>query len=618
MLESFRDNMKGIAFAIVVLIAIVFAFSGVGTLSVTGSASETAVEINGQRISELAVLRAINSEKQRILNENEGLDAALLEDDLIRPQVVEQLIGRTVLSQQAAAGGMAISSRSTGQLLLETPAFQTDGKFDQDLYLYNVRRMGYTSGEFLEMIEENLLVDQFVRGFVASGFSTGNELGLLANIFQQERDYYYLTLPLEPVAESIEVSDQQIIEYYDANKASFQEDEKVVVDYIELNPALFDTEGLVSEEQVKARFEEQAASMESAESLQAAHILLSDPSAELLAEIQSKLDGGEDFAALAKEYSEDVGSADFGGDLGFTTGDTFPEAFEAALVALEIGQVSAPVETDSGTHLIKLVDKQKTEIDFASERERIEQELVAEQRDQWLVEKLANLKELSYNAEDLAEVAEELELPPMRSRPFTREGGLGVTAYPAVIKAAFSPEVLDENYASEVIDLGDDRHVVIKLNKSIPARQKELTEVKPAIVSAITADLANAQLAEQGGALLDRVKAGETVEDVAKSQDLEWQVVMNAQRSSTDVDAEVKRFVFQLPATSESTVVDSFYATTGDFVVVAMTDVTLGDAGNLSAAEKASLLRAAAGANNSRELQAVQATLLAEAEIERK
>ena len=95
MLDSFRTNMKGIAFAIVVLIAIVFAFSGIGSLSVSGSASETAVKVNGERVSELQVQQALNSEKQRILNENEGLDAALLEDDLIRPQVVEQIIHKS-------------------------------------------------------------------------------------------------------------------------------------------------------------------------------------------------------------------------------------------------------------------------------------------------------------------------------------------------------------------------------------------------------------------------------------------------------------------------------------------------------------------------------------------
>ena len=615
MLESFRDNMKGIAFAIVVLIAIVFAFSGIGSLSISGSASETAVEVNGERVTELQVQQALSSEKQRILRENEGLDAALLEDDLLRPQVVEQIVGRKLLSQEASSGGMAISSRTTSKLLLDTPNFQTDGRFDQELYLYRVRNLGYTSATFLEMIKENLLIEQFVRGFVASGFTTSNELDILASVFEQQRDYYYLTLPLQPVKDAINVTDQQATAYYEDNKANYQAEEQVVVDYIELSPAQFDGADAVGEEQVKARFDEQAQSMESAVSLQAAHILLSEPDAALLGEIQTKLDAGEDFAALAKEYSQDVGSADFGGDLGFTSGDTFPESFEAALAALEVGQVSAPVETDSGTHLIKLVDMQETVIDFSTERARIEQELVAELRNEWLVEKLANLKELSFNAESLSEVAEDLGLTAQVSAAFSRAGAAGIAAYPAVQKAAFSAEVIEENYASEVIDLGDDRYVVLKLNKSIPARQKELAEVKDSVVAAISAELANAQLAEQGDALLARVEAGETVETVAKSQDLDWQVVLDAKRSTGNIDADVKRFVFQLPATASSNVVESFYTRAGDFVVVAMTEVTPGESSTLSKEQKNNLLYAGAAANSSRELQALQANLLTEAKV---
>jgi len=607
--------MKGIAFAIVVLIAIVFAFSGIGSLSISGSASETAVKVNGERVTELQVQQALNSEKQRILSENEGLDAALLEDDLLRPQVVEQIVGRKLLSQEASSGGMAISSRTTGKLLLDTPTFQTDGRFDQELYLYRVRNLGYTSASFLEMIEENLLIEQFVRGFVASGFTTSNELEILASVFEQQRDYYYLTVPLQPVKDAVSVTDQQVAAYFEDNKAKYQAEEQVVVDYIELSPAQFDGADAIGEEQVKARFDEQAQSMESAVSLQAAHILLSEPDAALLAEVQSKLDAGDDFAALAKEYSQDVGSADFGGDLGFTSGDTFPESFEAALATLEVGQVSAPVETDSGTHLIKLVDKQETVIDFSTERARIEQELVAELRNEWLAEKLANLKEFSFNAESLSEVAEDLGLTAQISPAFSRSGTTGIAAFPAVKKAAFSAEVVDEKYASEVIDLGDDRYMVLKLNRNIPARQKELVEVKASIEVAITADLAKSELAEQGDALLARVAAGETVEAVAKSQDLDWQVVLDAKRSTGDLNPDVKRFVFQLPATAGSDVVESFYTRAGDFVVVAMTEVTPGDSSSLSKDQKSNLLYAGASANSSRELQALQATLLADAKV---
>jgi peptidyl-prolyl cis-trans isomerase D len=617
MLDSFRHNMKGIAFGIVILIAIVFAFSGIGSLSMSSSGADTAVTVNGEKVTELSVLRAISSEKRRILSENEGLDASLLEDELIRPQVVEQLIGRRLLSQAAKSAGMGVSSRTTSNLFLSTPAFLSDdGRFDQDLYLYTIRAQGYTSGTFLEMLKDDLLIEQYVRGFVVSGFVTASELDLIASITEQQRDYYYLTLPLQPEVDAVELSDEQVTAYYQANKQRYQAPEQVVVDYIELSPELFSATQNVSEEQVRERYEEQRESLESTTSRQAAHILLTQPSDELLAEINEKLAAGETFEALAKEYSEDVGSADFGGDLGYTSGDTFPESFEAALAALQTGEVSAPVETDSGTHLIKLLDIQEQIVDFDSERARIEQELIAELTDVWLVEKLAKLKELSYNAENLAEIAADLELKAQVSEPFTRAGGAGISADPAVLKAAFSSEVLEDSYASEVLELGNDRYVVVKLNKSIPARQKDIIEVQDAVVASLTDQLARASLAARGAELLARVESGENIEAVAKDEGLDWQVVLDAKRSTGGINNEIKRFAFQLPATATEDLIESFYSRSGDFVVVALTDVEAGDSSKLSEEQKASLSYAGVSSSGGRELQAVQKSLRESADIE--
>jgi peptidyl-prolyl cis-trans isomerase D len=617
MLDSFRHNMKGIAFGIVILIAIVFAFSGIGSLSMSSSGADTAVTVNGEKVTELSVLRAISSEKRRILSENEGLDASLLEDELIRPQVVEQLIGRRLLSQAAKSAGMGVSSRTTSNLFLSTPAFLSDdGRFDQDLYLYTIRAQGYTSGTFLEMLKDDLLIEQYVRGFVVSGFVTASELDLIASITEQQRDYYYLTLPLQPEVDAVELSDEQVTAYYEANKQRYQAPEQVVVDYIELSPELFSATQNVSEEQVRERYEEQSESLESTTSRQAAHILLTQPSDELLAEINEKLAAGETFEALAKEYSEDVGSADFGGDLGYTSGDTFPESFEAALAALQTGEVSAPVETDSGTHLIKLLDIQEQIVDFDSERARIEQELIAELTDVWLVEKLAKLKELSYNAENLAEIAADLELKAQVSEPFTRAGGAGISADPAVLKAAFSSEVLEDSYASEVLELGNDRYVVVKLNKSIPARQKDIIEVQDAVVASLTDQLARASLAARGAELLARVESGENIEAVAKDEGLDWQVVLDAKRSTGGINNEIKRFAFQLPATATEDLIESFYSRSGDFVVVALTDVEAGDSSKLSEEQKASLSYAGVSSSGGRELQAVQKSLRESADIE--
>jgi peptidyl-prolyl cis-trans isomerase D len=615
MLDNFRNNMRGIATVIVVLIGGIFAFSGTGSLFLSGPGVETELVVNDEKVSALSIQQAIGVEKRRILSANEGLDPALVDDELVRPSVVQQIIGRKVIAQSAREQGMGISTKTVSELLIETPSFHTDGRFDQDVYQYTIRQQGYTSATFIEMIKEDLLIQQVIQGMTATNFVTQTELAALAGLTEQTRDYYYLTLPIAPIMSAVQLSEDQIDAYYQQNKAQYQTEDQVVIDYIELNAGLLTAGKSATPEEIQARFEQEAESVDTAISRQAAHILLADPSAEAIAEVQARLDAGEDFAALAKQYSEDVGSADTGGDLGYSSGDTFPESFEAALAALEVGQVSAAVETDAGTHFIKLLDTQVQTFELATESARIEQELLTEQVDNALVEKLEMLKELSFNAESLAVVAADLDLTAQVSSPFSRAGGDGVAAYPAVIKAAFSSEVVDDKYASEVLDLGNDRYVVIKLNESISARQEELSEVRSAVVNALSASTAKQIIAEQGAALLASVEAGESVEAVAKANALDWQVALGVKRNDRAVNPEVLTAVFQLQMAAENAVTEGFYAGNGDYVVASLQKVTQGDVAKLSMAQKASLIYAADSINGSRLVQAYQASLVARAEI---
>ena len=615
MLDSFRTNMRGIALFIVIIIAGIFALTGTGSLFVSGTGSEAVLTVNNESVSALRVQQVLSSEKQRILRQNEGLDPALLDDEIIRPQVIQQLISRKVIAQSAVEQGFGASSKAVSELILATPGFQADGRFDQEVFRYMIRNQGFTSATFVETVKEDLLIQQFVQGLTSTHFVTDAELANLASFTEQQRDYYYLTLPMQPIFDTVEITEQQILDHYQQTKLKYQTQEQVSVESIELSAAQLAAEQSVTKQQIQARFDQEAESINMADSLQAAHILLTDPSTETLAEIQAKLDSGSDFAALAKEYSNDFASADSGGDLGFTTGETFPAAFEAALAALEVGQVSAPVATDAGTHFIKLLDRQKESFELASESGRIEQELLREAASDLLVEKLEMLKELSFNSETLAEVAADLNLEANVSEPFSRAGGQGIAAFPAVVKAAFSPEVLEDKYASEVLDLGDDRYVVIKLQQYLPSRQKQLDEVRAGVETNLRQTIARQLLAEQGAALLARVQAGESVEAVAKSAGLQWQAGQKVKRGDRSVNEEVKMAVFQMEAPADKPTIQSFSAANADYIIASLQAVTPGDLSQLSQEQKANLSFAVQSTNSSRDLEAYQASLLAKADI---
>jgi len=614
MLDSFRTNMRGIALGIVIFIGAIFAFSGTGSL-LTVANVETAIVVNDVNISENDVVRAILSQKRRILGENEGLDPGVLDDEMLRPGVIEQLITRQLFAQDSMGQNLTFSQQDITNIILDIEGFQSEGKFDQNLYRFAIQQQGYTSANFNDVLKKDMVVQQLVTGLSSTAFTTNTELSALAGVTEQQRNYYYLRLPVQGIEDLIELSDTQVDDYYQNNRAVFTTDAQVRIDYIELNSDLLMDVSAISEDQVLARFEEEAENRDLAESRQAAHILLSEPTPEGIEEIQTKLNAGVDFAVLAKDYSEDFGSADSGGDLGYTSGDTFPEAFEVALAGLEIGQVSEPVNTDAGTHFIKLLDIQQQTYELSEQRSRIERELIKESTSNLLVEKLQNLKELSFNAESLTEVARAVGLEKKTSEPFSQTGGAGISAFPAVVKAAFSSEVVDDQYASEVLELGDGRYLVLKLNEYIDARQQELAEVRDRVVQLVADQESKNQLAEQGGALLARVIAGESIETVAKSENLNWQVVIDGTRRANSANSEIAQKVFSLPRPLTESIVEGFYLSNGDFVVASLTEVTEGRLERLTSQQRAALVSASTVSRGSRDLDAYQRSLLAKATI---
>ena len=218
--------------------------------------------------------------------------------------------------------------------------------------------MSYTRLQFRQMLEQEMLVGQLRAGLAGSGFVTDEEIRAFARLEKQTRDFATLTFKADPKA--VTVSDDEIQAYYDEHKGQFMSPEQVVLEYVELKKEAFFSQVEVSEDDLKAQYDKEIGNL--SEQRDAAHILveINDQQTEEQAkakidEIKQRLDKGEAFAALAKEFSQDPGSAANGGDLGFAGRGVYEPAFEDALYALKKEEVSAPVRTPYGLHLIKLL-----------------------------------------------------------------------------------------------------------------------------------------------------------------------------------------------------------------------------------------------------------------------
>jgi peptidyl-prolyl cis-trans isomerase D len=474
---------------------------------------------------------------------------------------------------------MAVGNTYLSEQIATAPQFKNEaGAFDNNRYQQVLRNMGYTHSTYAKNLSDEIVINQLQAGVSATAFATPSQLDDVVALSFQSRDLGYVILPAAKVRETIQVETAEIQSYYDANQQMFTSDEQVAVDYISLNVADLMKNISVTEEQVRKQFEQNQASFVAAPERQAAHILVEGDNQDKIKTIADKLAAGDDFAALAKEFSDDLGSKEQGGDLGFTKGDAFPAEFESALATLKVGEVSSAVKTDAGTHFIKLLAEKGSEPpSFEEQKASIEDELKRAEAENLFVVQLEKLREESYNAESLQEVAQALNLKAENSGLFERSKGKDLMANPKVVAAAFSTEVLQEGNSSDVIEIDSSNVVVLKKTDYKPSQVKPLASVQEQITNTLKDQKAKTLLDEQATRLIADLKSGGSFSELSKAAGVEFKQVKAATRSSADIDSDVLRHAFTMTKPSSSSpTFDKVMTAAGDLAVVALEAVTPG------------------------------------------
>ncbi|SHG05879.1 peptidyl-prolyl cis-trans isomerase D [Microbulbifer donghaiensis] len=619
MLQSMRDNLKGTAAIIVAaFFGFIMVIGGIDFFTgASGGSADAVAEINGEKISNLDLQRAIQNRRNMIMSQyGENVPAELLSDEQLREPVLQQLITSSVMRQAAQDGGMVMSAAAVDRETVQIPGFQINGKFDPQVFRDALRRMGYSPTNFRLIMERDLTLQQYADSVNDSAFVTRADAEQVMAVSMEERDFDYAILPVQGLLEQMTVSDSEVEQYYQDNQGQFQRPEQVAIQYIELKPALFAANIDVSEQDVRTQYEQEVASFEADIRRHAAHILLEDANKDKLAEVQAKLDAGEDFAELAKSYSDDIGSRDEGGDLGFTSGDVFPEEFEAALASLEVGQVSGPVSTESGTHFIKLLEVEDAEAPTFEERKAaITAQLRNAEAEREFVGALGRLADLAYNADDLAGPAEELGVPLQTTGLFGRQGGTGIAANDKVVAAAFAPEVKEDGNTSDVLNLSEEHSVVLRVTEHKPAGTYPVEEVRQQIVERIKREKASAQLASRAQELKAKLEAGGDFAELAGEQQLTLETSDKTRRGGFGERGEIIEQAFALAAPERGDRVATFATSDGDQVVLKLRDVRPGQLARQSKEQREAVMQQLALASGNAELMAVQNYLASQADI---
>lgn len=581
MLQNIREKLSGpIAITVLALIAIAFIFWGIdfGFFN-----RDFVAKVNGEEIPN----SRFNVAYQNQLSELQRYYRDELTPELrreVRQNTLEGFIRNTVLEQRARDEGYRVADSALTDYIRSLPAFQVGGNFSIDAYKARLASNNYSPAQFEAEQRRSLALEQLRQGILATGFATASETRRLIELLEEQRDVAYATISADKFRDEIEISDEDVVAYYEENKSQFMTPESVTLLYVEVDADDVAAAVDVTEEDLLAYYETVKARYTTPERRRARHILIEFGEDEAAAETRAselvgRAQGGEDFAELAQEYSEDPATSALGGDLDWIERGIFEGPLEDAIFEMQEGEIRGPVRSDFGFHVLRLDQiEAETEKAFADVREEIETEYRELESGTAFYERAETLAEKSFESPDeLDTVAAALGKSVQRIEGFTRAGVGELAEFPEVAEAAFGTTVLEDGENSRLIELSDRRAIVLRVSDHRLPEQRPVEDVRGEIESTLALDLVRERAREAGERLLAKVSDGADLADQAEADGVAYQTFRAVGRRDNSLPPELLAEVFRARKPGDSATVDGLELASGDYVVFEIARVQPGD-----------------------------------------
>ncbi len=516
--------------------------------------------------------------------------------------VLDSLIDQRVQRLAARNAGVVVSDRLVRTTIQDIPAFQVDGKFDPERYQLALASQvpAQSPAQFQSTVRDSLAETLVPAGLQESSFATTSEMNRLVKLIGERRDVTMLMLPPEASGEEIPEADAKA--WYDSHQADFRAPETVTLEYVEIDAAAIPSPPPADEATLRARYEDEKAKFQTPEERLASHILIEVPAgaddatrkaaeekARALA-IQAR-EPGADFAALARANSDDVGSKDAGGDLGWVGKGMMVAPFEDALFAMAGPGVSDAVETEFGWHVIQLREvKAGQQEPFEQVRDALAEEQATADRERAVNDVMTQVVDQIYkNPNDLSGVAAASGLKVETLGPVSRESSEGIMASPGVKRAAFDEVRIQDGTISDPVEIAPGHNVVIRVSAHQPESARPFDKVRDEVTAAVRADRLLKDARKQGAALVARLKAGDTLASIAASKGLsEPNAIPGVPRGAPVPSVEVNEAMFAVdaPAGEGASTPGMAPLPDGSLVLFTVDKVVPGDASTIDDAQR--------------------------------
>lgn len=586
MLQDIRDKSQGwIAIAIIVVLVILLALTGFDAIFRAVTHNDEVATVNGQSISATEFNNTYQQQRY-MLSANGQFDGSPEAANSLRKLVIDNLIDYRILIQAADNAKLSYLPPDFIKNSIEkNPLYQTNGQFDYSLFEQDLRNAGYaTDQQFVQDQLERTYLTHLQSGMVNANFTTEERVKYLAKLLEQTRNFAYKELAASEVTD---ITAEEISNWYEANKDSLKTPEQVILEYIELDKDNFLDKATVSDKELSDLYARKVVELDkTAVRQRIAHILIPVTANQTEQQAKTKIDAieaelkqGKDFATVAKEESQDTGTASNGGDLGFVNNDELldPEAFTPVLATLNnVGDISQPFRSKFGWHIVKLTDLQKAGIPtFDSMREQLTAELKQQKTYEAYLAEQRKLDAAAYeNFDNLAQVAQDFNLPLQQTKPFGRETGYdAITTNENVVKSAFSDSLLKNGENSTIIEVTPNKSIVIHVKEHLQPAAMTLEQATPEIRLALQKE----KIKAQGEQLIKDIAAGQVTvnDDWKKFTEVKQPLQLSPQElQQLAVAPEVIDQLFTMPrATENKPSVKGLQLANGNYAVIVLSKV---------------------------------------------
>lgn len=574
-IQNIRDNLSS-PFVKILTAAIIITFAlffGWGTVFSTSDAN-TVASINGKKIDvydlDLEMARVQSILNQRFDDPNFNVEA-----EILKSLALNSLIRDSLVLDFLESHDVEVSNLTAYKLLAKNEAFKEEGQFSIQKVDTFARQNGFLPGKYLESIRDDIALNFWRVGLSDSYFITSNELNHNIKLANQTRDITFLKLDKSEMEEDLEAAKENVLDFYNQNPSLFKTEEKAKIRFIQISLEDLGNIESISKEDVEQEYQAYLETFDSTIRRYASHLMINitierhkQDAISLANDLRKKLESGENFESLIKEYSEDEGTKNSDGFLGVSDGSAFSPEFELALEVLEKGEVSQPIVLESSVHLLKLTDIQKpTPEKYNLIQEKLKENLIEQIAYQEFTDLLELAADLTFSLDNLELLSEELKLEIKTKDFFSRTEAEGIFKESILLDAIFNDSTIKKGNLSELIEIDDQNAIILEVTNFQEQETKGFEVVEEEAKTKLIDELSRERLESLQSKILGLLEQGSSLDDVSKENKIKVQTYKSVTRDSSLFTRNVLLEIFNEPRSNLGKFYSSVSFANGDILI---------------------------------------------------